>query len=482
MTYVDAADLAGTGVNQGAAMVGFIQNGTGAVGRTMSAKAKEQWSIADFLPTAFVIDGSVDYTTEIQAAIDALEAAGGGELHVPAGIFKGNWTFGSQVVIRGAGMRSTTFVPATATHVFKTATHTSTVRFGLRDCAINGSLSHSDCDGVHLESTSVETWQDTIYLENVHVSVCGRDGIRAVGTASGGPFVQRLFLQNVESINNKLSNLRLVGTVLETLAQHCSFCDVADTTGAGKPVSLEYNGDSPLQCTFINTLFSNGGALEGASGDAYGVWIGAGADINFLGCNFEFCDPCIYTANFALVRNVTVKGTKFAFASSADAAIHIKRCSGFALEDCYFPITGTATLAALVKNDSSIDGALNIDIVRPTIAGAVTNLITESAYYTTIVSGAITRYREAQVVLGEGSASDDLSTINDMAGGTTRFQHGDRLTLSAFSGFGTIKVKSGTGNIRLAGNADFDLDIPGKTITLMWNVQLTKWVEVSRSS
>ncbi len=63
----------------------FLQVGTGGVTRLVRDKLKEIVSITDYLPAGYVTDGSVDYTTYIQAAIDANY---GRELFIPAGLWQ----------------------------------------------------------------------------------------------------------------------------------------------------------------------------------------------------------------------------------------------------------------------------------------------------------------------------------------------------------------------------------------------------------
>lgn len=63
---------------------GFIQSGTGAVTRTWSSKARDIVSAKDFGATG---DGSTDDTTFVQAAIDAVAAAGGGTVLFPRGTY-----------------------------------------------------------------------------------------------------------------------------------------------------------------------------------------------------------------------------------------------------------------------------------------------------------------------------------------------------------------------------------------------------------
>jgi parallel beta-helix repeat protein len=59
----------------------FTPSGTGAVARTMQAKAREIVSITDFGATG---DGSTDDSSDIQAATDAVKTAGGGIVWSPA--------------------------------------------------------------------------------------------------------------------------------------------------------------------------------------------------------------------------------------------------------------------------------------------------------------------------------------------------------------------------------------------------------------
>lgn len=91
----------------------------------------------------------------------------------------------------------------------------------------------------------------------------------------------------------------------------------------------------------------------------------------------------------------------------------------------------------------------------------------------TIVSGVVTATRSFHLIAGEGGAADDLVTIN---GGSD----GQLLVLRAASDSVTITVKS-TGNIVTAGS-DVTLDNHNDTVTLMYDSDLAKWIELSRSN
>jgi len=103
---INAGIASALAASAGAALVGFLQSGTGAVARTVEDKGRETVTITDFLPDGYVTDGTVDYSTEIQAAIDAHKGkriifpAGG--TYLAAGITLSGSTYnGTHLVIEG---------------------------------------------------------------------------------------------------------------------------------------------------------------------------------------------------------------------------------------------------------------------------------------------------------------------------------------------------------------------------------------------
>jgi hypothetical protein len=79
------------------------QLGTGAVARTVVGKLREVFSVADF-----GVLGTANDTPVFQAAVNALNAAGGGTLLVPPGIFAVHGlTLPGNITLRGAGKTAT---------------------------------------------------------------------------------------------------------------------------------------------------------------------------------------------------------------------------------------------------------------------------------------------------------------------------------------------------------------------------------------
>lgn len=70
--------------DDGSNLVGFLQSGTGATSRTVQNRMRDVVSVKDF---GAVGDGSTNDTAAIQAAVDAVSAAGGGTVYFPPGTY-----------------------------------------------------------------------------------------------------------------------------------------------------------------------------------------------------------------------------------------------------------------------------------------------------------------------------------------------------------------------------------------------------------
>lgn len=129
MFGADAANtenLADVGDGKGAFLVGHIASGTGAVARTAQAKLRETMSVKDF---GAVGDGTTNDAAAIQAAIDAIDALGGGTVFFPRGTYR----IGTALNIPDRGIRLVGESMYSAT-IIKTGADCTSVVFNSASC------------------------------------------------------------------------------------------------------------------------------------------------------------------------------------------------------------------------------------------------------------------------------------------------------------------------------------------------------------
>lgn len=181
----------------------FTQDGTGAAVRTALAKMKETVSVLDF---GAVGDGVTDDTAAIQAALDAVGAAGGGRVHIPAGEYLiGQIEIPSNVALVGDGGWSRLLVKDALNDcaIINSDRVTGNTNIVLRDFHLDGNYagqaSHAGSDafgnagsidfrivtGLLIEGVSVEDAWST----GIELTLCSQFSVancRVVGSADDG--------------------------------------------------------------------------------------------------------------------------------------------------------------------------------------------------------------------------------------------------------------------------------------------------------
>jgi hypothetical protein len=441
-----------------------------------------------WLPAGYVTDGSVDYTTQMQAAIDAVEAAGGGILTFPPGTFKGNCTIKGKVIIRGAGMHSTKFIPATNDAVFKTPLTTITQFIGWEDCWIYGDSALANQDGILLKATTAATYINLVTLRRVCIQNSGRDGLSCYGTSTAGPFVQQLLIDQCLFADNVRYEKYIDGYIFEVVSIDTFYTrGIAGPSGNYETIKAVFNSGSIRRLLYLGGGINN---LKNANlGNATAaVYAEHAHQLTFLGVDLESALYFIYiTGN--LTRNLTVTGCSFGTTFAVTAGILVEDCDGLTIRNNNFAVNGAVTVTDWISTGTAATNRVtNVDIGDnnysfaggATLSGKITNIATN----VTIASGYIRRYRDQLMVETEAAAAtDDLDYIYDYddTGTTQKFEEGALITITPINQDHTVVVKHGTGNLYTVDGNDVPLLHVYESITFKWNSYTSKWVELTRS-
>lgn len=303
---------------------GFTQSGTGAVARTWQTKLRDIVSVKDF---GAIGDGVADDTGKIQAALDAVSAAGGGTVYLPSGTYliAATLTLPGSVILQGAGSSQTKITTASATLTY---------------VSVNSGF-YSQIRGIQFTTSATPTSGTTISigvnafsfsLDDVFILNCW-NGINCIGTNNSTRlsigFVTNLKIYNFRNIalNFQYCNDIFVSNFLIyqkdiantfgqygiALSDNCeaiiltngdvvggqyslNMTSAAATTAGARPaynsfVSVYF--DSAINGSVINacaeTTFTNCWWSGGRVAPAPGLTINEGDTNHFIGCKWFNC-------------------------------------------------------------------------------------------------------------------------------------------------------------------------------------------------
>jgi hypothetical protein len=392
-TAADVRDNLGLTASSGSSLVGFIQAGTGAGARTMQAKAREIVSANDFFANG--ASGALVAPTPgqnnspgIQAAMNAMAAAGGGEVAI---MTPGVYEYGSQlvpkngVVLSGRGRASRVHTAASAVKLSYTGagssiliqgpTTTADVKF--RGLEIDGLNSSAGASGVVMDAWTNASAIVGIEFEDVIIGNFPMHQIYQNGTVFDIT-TRNLTLHNYDRAADDLYRVGPNGIPGQITFDNCflipstagkwaffpeASCDVRFFGGTVGPNHIDANGLKALGALFLYGTHVEG---RGTSTTSIGIqYVGSsGAFISpsqctTFGTNVQIGDG---TANTA--RGWTIAGCVGAFNAGGGGDIVITaggERGGTILETGF--IGGARTI---VDNRLAVDGVAEVAVVDST--------------------------------------------------------------------------------------------------------------------
>lgn len=336
-----------------ASQVSFLQAGTGAVVRSSLSKLHDFVSVMDF---GAVGDNTNDDTAAIQAAVNAVLAAGGGTVYVPPGSYKvtATITLGASVSIVGLGKLATKFYPTTAVtgrlFSYKPAVFT-TSGIVLSDFAVYGNA--TTLGVADLQNLTFVTIQ-RVYMDSF--------------TNSGQIHVS---LNNVEDstiAESAFMSIHGDGLVMQTNANNnvirgCTF-NAAGAAGVGISMDSTTQNTVVIGCNF-----------EGASVGNTGIIAGGSYNTCIIGNYFEYWTGACVSANTGTTKNLRISDN-FLLATSAAAACCVLNSAGvndrLTLENNYLEGLGNAGITTV---GFFLDGSTNVWARGNKSGGAGTGII-----------------------------------------------------------------------------------------------------------
>lgn len=433
-------------------------------------------------------DGVTDDTTAIQNALNAMSYFSGGILRIPVstGSYLCNLVIQGNTNLEGDS-RTVTLEPVVDAPIITLDPASNVSRVRIESLKLDGSTNKVTFTSQHglLSQPNAGKKHDTIQLLNLSVVDCGAAGIALYGGATSGNTDQRVEQVRIFDTNcsdNTLPGMHIKGNAGIVSFSNCEFMDNGDETvdALSNVVVEEDLPGIPESINFSNTIFNT---------DAYVSQGNAVCLIGVLDISFY---NCLWSEFFVgvMIRlgtngNIAIRDSRFERAAGTDIdyLAFIEGVDGFIWDNnnVHSGTTGAAGLGLNIFGSFTIK---NLEINSNNKWGGLTASTTY--FLPNTVTAGVTSLKSRHGMLPLTLAADgtaNLNTLYDEKGGTSQLVPGDTITLTIFDPLRTVTVKHGTGNIRLAGGADFLLDSIYDTLTLMWgNYTMNTWMEVSRSN
>ena len=343
---------ASTTSNQARA-VNFLQSGSGAIATNLQSRGRDTYHVFDWFSAAQIADvraGTtlIDVTSSVQAAIDAVNTAGGGTLFFPAGDYRMASGLAlpaySNVHMVGAGPNATSlWVINNNTKVFN-ITGLAT-RISIENMWLGAGSALTGCVGIEVTGTDSSNPASEIYINKVniqnmnncvkwtHVHQSKMDWVRAIQSVVSGITGNGFYLFGV--VSSRLNDLQVLASAGSIGGEYFLIdgdCDTVvlnacegygGTTNIGFRCQLGSGTTGPRLTRLINCY------AEICTSDGFAVT--AGRDIRFEGChaaaNSENGFEITGGDSVVLQDCLALQNNKYGFIVTGGAGVGIINCT-----------------------------------------------------------------------------------------------------------------------------------------------------------
>jgi hypothetical protein len=339
-------------------LVTYTPSGTSAVARSAASKFGEVVSVKDF---GAVGNGVADDTTAIQAAINAVQSAGGGSVYFPSANYKITSslliTNGNMSLVGQPGAKPTltnAITGAAADPLLKITTVGNYI--SIQDLTLSGnSLTGSNGNGNAI--SVINTTGSGLWPQVVKILDCTIQGHRGTGKDQANASIPACgifaYMGQLLEVSGTTIYLNAVGS---RLVQEQKVCFVNTTVDAN-----DYNGlylDTTTNVSLHGCVIQSSGSGSATDGLVYCSNVN---DLGFFGCRMKNGNPYCINMGFTTTvnKNIRFYGTDIQQVdiASGTTAVRVGMSDGPVLFDnCNFLFVNTMTNAIGILNTQGAGG------------------------------------------------------------------------------------------------------------------------------
>ena len=437
-------------------------------------------------------DGVTDDSVQIQAAIDAMNLVGGGELLFPVPVvsYRCNLVLKTGVSLIGAS-KSVTLIPGSDLPVLSVSAAGDASNILVQRLTIDGAENKgiwTNQDGIQLQPAAGFIFEG-LFFGDIDIVDCGGRGVSLIGGQDiNVPDTQRIIkpaftrvsvsgcVSNGLFVQDNVAQLAFWGGEISNNGSEGteSLSNVfIQTSLPNDPPSVPLGSNVPDEINFTATTFDTGSYLAGG----YSAVIYQCVSASFNSCFFNKFHTAIL-AKGEPTGLVAVRDCRFErLGSDITALAVLYNMRGMLWSNNSVKTTGPIGIQIL-GTAQEVD---QLDIQANNAWGDLLQAMSELPPAMVVSNALKISHNEGAIPISlNADGSANLDNVFDKKGAINQLISGTVLTLRISNAARTVTVKHGTGNLSLDGGLDHVMTSIASSITITWDQGAAQWVEVSR--